>query len=206
MTSEDDFQSVSSDLVDSIEKEILASNRNNEDVVVKDEDIEEEEENDDDDDDDDEEDEEDDDEDDEEEEEDDDQEVSSSDTSAQPSAKRAKRSSMNKTERPLIQKTVFKAIINEMLSTYDADLTISTQALNTLRIVAEQYLSEFFGQAAVLAELNGRQTVSLVDIVALRAIFAKSAQEIDAILQFHRTGMKPVEAQVENAEPASTVI
>jgi histone H3/H4 len=88
-------------------------------------------------------------------------------------AKKAKKSKFS------IQKTTFKNLIKEIIGN---NKTISQNALNILRIVAEDEIVNFFEKCQIVSVLNNRKTVTINDIKITMALASKNFVEMKNIL------------------------
>ena len=114
-------------------------------------------------------------------------------------AKHAKRKNKDKANKHLIQKTTFKAIINELIG---SEMNVSADACRILHNEGEKYLSSIFENAEVLSRLNGRKTVSLADIHGVLALQCPSFADKVAILRKNNSFMERPEGSSDVADDA----
>ena len=124
-------------------------------------------------------------------------------------AKQAKRlatakKNKKKANKHLIQKTTFKAIMNELIG---PEMTASAEACRILHGESERYLSSIFENAQVLSRLNGRKTLSLADFHGVLALHAPSFTDKVALLRKSHSFMErpeqgPGEAVQSDSEDA----
>ena len=84
------------------------------------------------------------------------------------------------TQKFAIQKTSFRHLVNEIIG---PDMHIASNALDTLRVVAEQEMVNFFEDAQIVASLNKRKTVNEVDVKVVKALRATKFLERKRILE-----------------------
>ena len=118
-------------------------------------------------------------------------------------AKQAKRKSKDKANKHLIQKTTFKAIINELIG---SEMNVSADACRILHNEGEKYLSSIFENAGVLSRLNGRKTVSLADIHGVLALQCPNFADKVAILRKSKSFMDLSENSADVAVDANAIV
>ena len=109
-----------------------------------------------------------------------------------------------KANKHLIQKTTFKAIMNELIG---PEMTVSAEACRILHGESERYLSSIFENAQVLSRLNGRKTLSLADFHGVLALQSPSFTDKVALLRKSHSFMErpeqgPGEAVQSDSEDA----
>ena len=116
--------------------------------------------------------------------------------------KKSKKKKRRKGSKHLIQKTTFKAIVNEFVG---PDMTVAANACRLLHNEAELYLSTIFENAQVLAQLNGRKTVSLADLHGVLALQCPNFTEKVAILRKNPSFMQALTCAEHDATKGSDV-